>query len=120
MALNDTILNVGVTAMGTSMAFLGLHTADPSTGGANPANSPRVAAGWGAASGGDITTTNKAFTGGAAGGPCTYVGFWSTAGTGTPPTGGVFYGSQALTGDQTFNSAGEYTISTLTVNGSSP
>ena len=119
MALNDTILNIGATSMGTSMAFLGLHTADPGAGGTSPANSPRVASGWGAAANGDLTTTNKAFTGGAASGACTHVGFWSTAGTGTPPTGGTFYGSVALTGDQTFNSAGEYTLTTLTVNGSS-
>ena len=32
---------------------------------------------------------------------------------------GTFYGFVALTGDQTFNSAGEYTITSLTVNGSS-
>lgn len=113
MALNDTILNVGANAMATSMAFLALHTADPGAGGTSPATSARVASGWGAASAGDITTTNKAFTGGAASGPCTHVGFWSLA------TGGVFYGSVALTGDQTFNSAGEYTITSLTVNGSS-
>jgi hypothetical protein len=113
MPLNDTILNVGATSMATSMAFLALHTANPEPSGTNPATSARVASGWGAAANGDLTTTNKNFTGGAANGPCTHVGFWSLA------TGGVFYGSVALTGDQTFNSAGEYTITSLTVNGSS-
>jgi hypothetical protein len=111
--LNDTILNVGANAMAASMTHLALHTANPEPSGANAATSARVAAGWGAAATGDLTTTNKSFTGGAANGPCTHVGFWSAA------TGGTFYGSVALTGDQTFNSVGEYTITTLTVNGSS-
>ena len=113
MPLNDTILNAGATHMGSLMTHLALHTANPEPTGTNPAASARVASGWGAAANGDLTTTNKNFTGGAANGPATHVGFWSAI------TGGTFYGSQALTGDQTFNSAGEYTITSLTVNGSS-
>ena len=120
MALNDTCLNIGADAMKTAITHLSLHTALPDGTGSNPALSSRVAAGWGASAGGDFSTTNKAFVGGAANGPVTHVGFWSAAGSGNPPTGGVFYGSQALTGDTTFNSAGEYTITNLTVNGSSP
>jgi len=34
-------------------------------------------------------------------------------------TAGTFYGYDALTGDQAFNAAGEYSITSLTVNGSS-
>jgi hypothetical protein len=34
-------------------------------------------------------------------------------------TAGTFYGYDALTGDQTFNAAGEYSITSLTVTGSS-
>ena len=41
------------------------------------------------------------------------VGFWSAS------TAGTFYGYYALTGDQTFNAAGEYTISSLSIPGSS-
>lgn len=33
--------------------------------------------------------------------------------------GGTFYGSQALTGDQTFNAAGTYQVTAATVTGSS-
>ena len=113
MALNDTILNVGADAMRAAMTHIAIHTANPEPTGTNPATSARVVASWPAASGGDLTISNKAFTGGAANGPATYVGFWSAI------TGGVFYGSVALTGDTTFNSAGEYTITSLTVNGSS-
>lgn len=113
MALLDSLLNVGATAMGNVATHLAIHTADPGATGLNPAASARVAASWPAPSGGDLVITNKAFTGGAANGPATYVGLWSAV------TGGTFYGSVQLTGDQTFNSAGEYTITSLTVNGSS-
>lgn len=113
MPLNDTLLNVGANAMAASATHISLATANPEPSGANQATSARLAAGWGAASTGDLTLSNKAFTGGAANGAVTHVCFWSAA------TGGTYYGSQALTGDTTFNSAGEYTITTLTVNGSS-
>ena len=88
-----------------------LPTRSPS--GSNQATSARVVAGWPGAVTGDLTISNKAFTGGAANGPVTHVCLWSAI------TGGTFYGSVALTGDTTFNSAGEYTITSLTVNGSS-
>lgn len=35
-------------------------------------------------------------------------------------SGGTFYGFKALTGDQAFNAAGEYSIDALTFPGSSP
>ena len=114
MPLNDPILNVGADAMRGVMTYLSLHTSAPNiTTGGNETTAARVLASWPAASGGDLTITNKAFTGGAANGPCTHVGFNSAS------SGGTFYGYVALTGDQTFNSAGEYTITSLTVNGSS-
>jgi hypothetical protein len=34
-------------------------------------------------------------------------------------TAGTFYGSQALSGDQTFNASGDYNITALTITGSS-
>ncbi|HVQ18005.1 MAG TPA: hypothetical protein VMT27_03085 [Actinomycetes bacterium] len=95
MPLNDTLLNIGANAMAAAATYLALHTANPEPSGTNPATSARVAAAWPGAATGDLTITNKAFT------------------------GGTFYGSVALTGDTTFNSAGEYTITSLTVNGSS-
>lgn len=113
MALLDATLNIGANAMAAAMTHIALHTADPGATGLNPATSARVVASWPGASGGDLTVSNKAFTGGTANGACTYVGFWSAI------TGGTFYGSVQLTGDTTFNSAGEYTITSLTINGSS-
>lgn len=110
--LNDTILNIGVTAMQGAISHLSIHTALPNASGSNESTAARVAAGWGAAANGDFATlTNKAFTGGAASGPATYVGFWSAA------SGGTFYGYQQLTGDQTFNAAGQYTITSLAITG---
>jgi hypothetical protein len=113
MALLDTLLNIGANAMAATATHISLHTADPGTTGLNPATSARLPAGWAAAVNGDLTIANKAFIGGTANGPCTYLGFWNAL------TAGTFYGSVALTGDTSFNSAGEYTITTLTINGSS-
>ena len=113
MPLNDTALNVMADAWRAVATHLSLHTAQPNASGSNESTAARVAASWPAASGGDLTVTNKNFTGGAASGACTHVGFW------TASSGGTFHGYQALTGDQTFNAAGEYTITSLTVNGSS-
>lgn len=114
MPLNDATLNIGVTAMQTQITHLSIHTALPNASGSNESTAPRVAAGWGAAANGDFATLlNKAFTGGAPSGPALYVGFWNgpTLGSGT------FCGYQALTGDATFNSLGEYTITSLTITG---
>jgi len=113
MALNDALLNIGANAMGAAATHIAIHTALPDAAGSNQATSARVVASWPGATAGDLVITNKNFTGGTPNGAAQYVGFWSAL------TGGVFYGSQALTGDQNFNAAGEYTITSLAVNGSS-
>lgn len=114
MALNDTLLNVGADAMATAAAYLSLHTDTPDATGSNESTAARVAAGWPSATGsGDLSVSNKSFTGGAASGPCKYVGLWSAS------TGGTFYGAYALTGDQAFNAAGQYTLTSLALDGSS-
>lgn len=112
MPLNDALLNIGVGAMQTAAAYLSIHTALPNASGSNESTAARVAAGWGAAANGDFATlTNKNFTGGASSGPALYVGFWSAS------TAGTFYGYLPLTGDQTFNAAGNYTITSLSIPG---
>jgi hypothetical protein len=115
MALNNASLDVMANAWKAVYTHLSLHTAAPNIDtGTNESTAARVAASWGSpATGGDLTITNKNFTGGAASGACTHVGFW------TASTAGTFGGFQALTGDQTFNAAGEYTITSLTVTGAS-
>jgi hypothetical protein len=112
MALNDTLLNIGVTAMQAAATHLSLHSATPNASGSNETTAARVAASWGTAANGDFATlSNKNFTGGAASGAVAAVGLWSA------PTGGTFYGYFPITGDAAFNSAGEYTLVSLTIPG---
>ena len=113
MPINDALLNVGAGAMRTAASHLSIHTALPNASGSNESTAARKPANWGAVSGsGDFTATNIAFTGGAASGPATHVGLWSAV------TGGTFYGYFPLVGDQTFNAAGEYTVTSVSLDGS--
>jgi hypothetical protein len=110
MALTAAELTALATKLSTDAPYLAIHTADPAGTGANPSAAARVAASWGV-SGGAVTATNVAFTGGAANGAATYVGLWSAS------TGGTFVGGYQLTGDTTFNAAGQYTVTSLVVTG---
>ena len=112
MSLNDAILNVGCDAMRLAATHLGLHSAVPDAAGSNRCTSALVAAGWPAAVAGDTVALNKAFAGVAASGPVTHIGFWNAGGT-------VFYGAQPVTGDQSANSAGEYVVTSVQLNGAS-
>jgi len=111
--LNDTLLNIGATAMQAVATHAQLHTAEPNAAGTtNVATSARQAITWITAANGDmVVTADAAFTGGAASGPATHVSLWSASSAGT------HYGYFALTGDQTFNAAGEYTLTGITVTG---
>ncbi len=111
MALTPTTLNELADHLASIGPTLSLHTADPGATGANESSAARQPAGWAAAVNGDITASDVAFTGGAASGPCTHVGVWDADGT-------TFRGGYALAGDQAFNAAGEYTVTSLTINGS--
>lgn len=118
MALNDTLLDIGNAAMQAAATHMSLHTATPNTSGSNHSTAARQPITWVTAANGDmIATVDLAFTGGTASGPCVAAGLWSSAGSGTPATGGTFYGWLPLTGDQTFNAAGEYTVTGITVPG---
>lgn len=116
MPLNDTILNLGNDAMETAMVAMALHTAQPDGSGSNQAASARVniSTHWvDPPTNGDLVITDDlAFTGGASNGACTHIGFWSQV-----AAGGTFYGWLPLTGDQTFNAAGEYTVTAVTITG---
>lgn len=112
--LNDTALNIGNAAIQAAITRARLYTAEPDAAGVtNQASSGLVAITWDTAANGDIVLTADAtFTGGASNGPCTHVGLWNTAGT-------VFYGYFALTDDLTFNAAGEYVLTGITITGTS-
>lgn len=110
--LNDTILNIGAAAMQAAMTHMSIHTGQPNASGSLESTAARQAITWVTAANGDmVATVDLAFTGGAAGGAATHVGFWSASSAGT------FYGWLPLTGDQTFNAAGEYTVTGISVPG---
>lgn len=112
MSLNDTLLNIGATAMQAAATHASIHTAEPNASGSNESTAARQAITWEAAAGGDMAFVDDLdFTGGASGGAATHIGFWSAS------SGGTFYGWLALTGDQTFNAAGEYTVTAGTITG---
>jgi hypothetical protein len=111
--LNDTLLNIGNAAMQTAATHAQLYTAEPNAAGTtNLTAAARKPITWVTAANGDmVATADVAFTGGAASGACTYVGLWSAL------TGGTFYGYFGLSGDTAFNSAGEYTLTSITITG---
>ena len=113
--LNDTLLDIGSAAMQAVATHGQLYTAEPNAAGTTNASAAgRQALTWVTAANGDmIITADAAFTGGAASGPCTYLGLWSAG------SGGTFYGYFQLDGDTTFNAAGEYTLTGVTITGSS-
>lgn len=114
MALTDGTLQSLGNSLAGLITHISLHTADPGTTGTNESAAARKAVSWNVDADGDLTlTAQQTFTGGASNGSVTHVGFWSAS------TGGTFRGSLALTGDTTFNSAGEYTVTAVTINGTS-
>lgn len=108
MAFNDAALVVAANALDAAITHFSLHTTGAVTSSANESTAARVAGSFTVDGDGDLTVTNLAFTGGAASGPCVRVGYWSAS------SGGTYYGGSLLTGDQTFNAAGAYTVSSIT------
>lgn len=114
MALTDATLNALGTDLAALIPYASLHTADPGTTGANESSAARQATSFTVDADGDLTLDSTlAFTGGAASGAVTHVGLWSAS------TAGTFRGGFALSGDTTFNAAGEYNVTALTINGTS-
>lgn len=116
MALSNAALNIAADAIAAAATHARLHTGDPGgSGTSNVASSAVEVVTWGSASGsGDVSISGPVqFTGGTPSGPATHITIWD----GDPGSGGTFLGSQALTGDQTFNSAGEYTLTDLSLDG---
>jgi hypothetical protein len=111
MPLTDATLNALGTHLTSLCAYASLHSADPGSTGANATAAARKAVSFNVDADGDLTLASTvSFTGGAASGAVTHVGLWSAS------TGGTFRGGFALTGDNTFNSAGEYNLTGLTIN----
>lgn len=112
MPLNTAGIQLGADAIASGITHVSLHTDTTVTSSTNESTAARQPAAA-TASNGVVTISNRQFTGGAANGPVRRVGYWTAA------TGGTFLGSTLLTGDQAFNAAGQYTLTTATVTGSS-
>ena len=108
MAFNDAASVTAANALASAYPYLSLHTTGAVTSSTNESTAARVAASWSVDADGDLTSTNKAFTGGAASGPVVRVGYWSAA------TGGTYGGGALISGDQAFNAAGEFTVTSVT------
>jgi hypothetical protein len=100
-------LNAQITGLTSVAVYASLHTADPSTNGANEVTgSPytRESIVWAAASGGTAVSDAQIVFDLPADRTITHLGYWSAA------TSGTFYGSRALDVEQSFASVGTYTI----------
>jgi hypothetical protein len=113
LAINTSEVQVGAAAIAADIDHLTLHSAQPDATGSNRTTAAAQAV-TPTSTGGVVSIGSTAFTGGTANGACTHVGFWH----GDPNAGGTFRGYQALTGDQTFNAAGAYTVTAVTITGS--
>ncbi len=107
MALTTTGRNVMLNGLTAVASHVSLHTADPSTNGANEVTgSPytRELADWAPAAGGTAVNDGAIVFDVPGSTTIAFIGYWSAG------TAGTFYGSRALDTNQTFATAGTYTI----------
>ena len=103
------------TALKNAVTHISLHTASPGTTGASEVSGSgyaRKSVSWGAVSAGVVSSSAAMAFVGPASGAAKFWGGW------TAVTGGQFVGGGALTGDQTFNAAGEYSVTSVTITAS--
>jgi hypothetical protein len=108
MALNDAALVLAANAVDTAITHMQLHSTNVGGSWGTGAVGSRVAVNGSVDADGDITWTSVAFTGLSANQAVGGVSYWSAS------TSGTNYGGAATTGDATANSAGEYTLTTVT------
>lgn len=108
MALSDAALVLAATAVDTAVTHMQLHSGARGAAGTTNAVGARVAVNGSVDADGDITWSTVAFTGLPAGQAVAEVSYWSAA------TGGTYLGGAVLTGDTTANSAGEFTVTSVT------
>jgi hypothetical protein len=107
MALSNAGKDALLEGLAGAALYASLHTADPSTTGANEVSGgsyAREIIPWDAAASGNLTTDGAIVFDVPAGTTITHVGYWSG------PTAGTFYGGVPLNDSQTFATAGTYTI----------
>jgi hypothetical protein len=105
---NDAALVTGATAIKNEITHMQLHSTNVGGSWGTNAVGSRVAVTGAVDADGDITWSNIAFTGLTANQPVGGISYW------TASTGGSNRGGSALTGDATANSAGEYTVTSVT------
>lgn len=112
MPVITAVLDAAADGAVALLGFAALHTADPEPAGANEVTGggyARQAITWDPATGAVAGLNGTlAFTGPASS-AATHLGLWSAV------TAGTYRGSAALTGDQTFNASGQYTVTDITV-----
>lgn len=113
------LTNATLTELGNQLASIiddcSLHTADPSTTGANEVTGggyARQAVTFNVDGDGDLTLSAAELFSGPAGGDCKFIGLWD-------PDGTTFRGGYALTGDQVFSSGGQYEVTAISIAGTS-
>lgn len=111
MAFDDATLQVAGAAIAARITHISLHTAGTVASSADESTAARQAISW-SNTNGDLSASNINFTGGTASGPVVRVGYW------TASTAGTYCGGVMLTGDNSFNAAGEYTVTAITENAS--
>lgn len=102
---NDAMSVIMANAGKNAITHFSIHTAGAVTASTSESTAARIPVTGVVDADGDITWTGPyTFTGGASNGPAIRVGYWSASSAGT------YYGGFLLTGDQSFNSAGEYIV----------
>lgn len=109
--LNDAALVLAANAVDGAITHMQLHSGARGAAGTSNVIGARVAVNGSVDGDGDISWTNIAFTGLGASQAVAEVSYWSAS------SGGTYYGGTVLTGDASANAAGEYTITSLTENG---
>ncbi|ORA25158.1 hypothetical protein [Mycobacterium aquaticum] len=114
---SDAAMTVGANAIRAAIGAAQLHTGNPGEGGAaSKSSAAPVVPSWTVVTGpGNFSlAAPMAFTGATPNGPIKWLSFWS----GTGPSA-IWYGNWPLSGDQTADAEGNYTVTTFTLTGSS-
>jgi len=105
--LVDDGKNLLLEGFSGSVAFVSLHTADPSTDGSSEVSGgsyTREPASWASAASASVSTSASIVFDVPGSTTITHLGYWSAS------TSGTFYGSRALDVSQEYATAGTYTI----------
>jgi hypothetical protein len=105
---NDAAVVIAANAVEAVITHMQLHSTNVGGSWGTNAVGTRVAVNGTVDADGDITWSNVAFTGLTANQAIGGVSYWSAS------SGGTNYGGSATSGDATANSAGEYTLTSVT------